>query len=373
MRQSLFAFQVLAGAACGLGPYDVPAGDSSGLTGLGPRVENTLGIPLDPTATTAVPDAESGSEGDGASSGDAPSSEVTGPSFDLGTPPTFDDPLPAGCTARKVDFLFIVSRAYWIEDEQPQYLAALPAFMETIETRFAGYDKHILVANPDADWGHSVCDAEGGCIDGVCKWASGYPCGAVEETTDCDWEIGAGVVFPAGHGASNHPCPLVAGRRYIVEEHPQKLAAFKCMARLGLSGNKPRPGDTLVAALAPELNDVSGCNAGFLRDDALLVITIISDAEDYSETSLEDWYDALVEARGGDLRSVALLGLISDAGQLGGKCPYIYEEWIPKTRPLLELVPGSVYGSCCEPDYLPFFEQATDIVLEACTFNYGPE
>jgi hypothetical protein len=53
----------------------------------------------------------------------------------------------------------------------------------------------------------------------------------------------------------------------------------------------------MVAALQPAINDPDNeyaCNGGFLRDDALLVVTIIQDT--YDEDSLgtvEEWIEAL--------------------------------------------------------------------------------
>ena len=35
-------------------------------------------------------------------------------------------------------------------------------------------------------------------------------------------------------------------------------------------------GDALVAAMSPQLDQFGACNEGFIRDDALLMVTIIA-------------------------------------------------------------------------------------------------
>jgi hypothetical protein len=69
----------------------------------------------------------------------------------------------------------------------------------------------------------------------------------------------------------------------------------------------PPIGDALIAALSPYLS-VGECNKGFLRDDALLFITFISDTEDdKSKTTPADWYKAIVKAKHGDPGAVVTL------------------------------------------------------------------
>lgn len=359
------ALSALVLAGCGLGPYETPG--ASGTTGVASRGESSRGESTGaaeaPAPTTTEVALESGSEG--ASGGEIPP-ETSGPAFDLGDVPPGRDTRPIGCIERKVDFLFIVSRYYTMISELPYYEASLPSFLETIETKFADYDRHILFANPASDWGNSYCD-EGACVDGVCPKVPGYPCGAVQNTTECDWTAGAGIVFPAGSFGSNHLCPLVGGRRYIVEEHPQRAAAFDCLAHVGFNGNVPTLGDALVTALSPETNAPGGCNAGFLRDDALLVVAMISDnGSPFDKMSgPQDWYDAVAAVRD-DMRSVAVYGVMSDKGLPGAKCPGVYEGYAPMWTFLDMMVPQSVFTSSCDPDWSSGFDAATDLVLHAC-------
>jgi hypothetical protein len=80
-------------------------------------------------------------------------------------------------------------------------------------------------------------------------------------------------------------------------------------ASLGWAPTGPTPpiGDALIAALSPYLS-VGECNKGFLRDDALLFITFITDSEDEkSKTYVSDWYKAIVKAKHGDPGAVVTL------------------------------------------------------------------
>src|SRR5690606_5187474 len=75
-------------------------------------------------------------------------------------------------------------------------------------------------------------------------------------------------------------CMLVGGPRHATAEQPDLVAAFTCMGSRGFAG----PGDeqtmsSMLAAVGP-LVAPGQCNEGFLRDDAILVVTIITDEED---------------------------------------------------------------------------------------------
>jgi hypothetical protein len=67
--------------------------------------------------------------------------------------------------------------------------------------------------------------------------------------------------------------------------------------------------DALVAALAPEINGVGGCNAGFLRSDAVLEITFVSDNGQYKDSGTpQECHDAVLAAKAGDPAAVVVLG-----------------------------------------------------------------
>jgi hypothetical protein len=293
----------------------------------------------------------------------------TEPLRDLGGEPDFGPDKPLGCKG-KIDFLFLISRDGTMKTEQQQLLASFPGFIDTIETMFPEFDTHIMVANPEGTW------AGWGCEKYLCEndapycgdYGKDYVCGpgSYEQVTECDEVLGAGLLFNAGPYATNTPCSLAGGHRYITRDEPDQLAAFECIARVGTYGYPPPIGDALLAALSPYLS-VGECNKGFLRDDALLFLTFISDSEDeYSKTTPADWYKAIVKAKHGDPGAVVTL-LVA---------PQYAPEDIPgctvdgdhdsKLRDLITMFPFHVEGDTCEPSYAPYFTAAAELVGKAC-------
>src|SRR5690606_31696793 len=82
---------------------------------------------------------------------------------------------------------------------------------------------------------------------------------------------------------------------------------FACVAQVG-TGGANEVGAALAAAVAPEINAPGGCNDGFLRDDALLMVTMVTPSYDDSFTgSVEEWYQAVVAAKHGDPGAIVML------------------------------------------------------------------
>ena len=272
----------------------------------------------------------------------------------------------SGC--EKVDFLFIIDNSVSMSDQQAALIASFPGFMSTIQsTLSATSDYHIMVADTDDETRCTADNCQTGDMgaDTLCiQAANGYACNTQFDA--CDNLIGAGVVHPAGDGASNMPCSIAGGNRYITEGESDLTATFSCMAQVGLAGHPAeRPMDSLVAAMSPQLNEAGGCNEGFLRDDAILVITFISDDPNYEDADgHQQWYDAVVDAKGGNADAVAVLGLTPNFdGCQDGKGP-------PKGSHWSDFVAmwGShgLEASVCNLDYAPFFQQAVEIIDETC-------
>lgn len=266
-----------------------------------------------------------------------------------------------GCT--KVDFLFVVDNSVSMNDEQDTLVASFPGFMDTIQnTVSASSDYHILVADTDA-WGR--CNTAN-------PWMGLTPehttCNDYIESTvfeECDRVRGAGVVHPAGEYASNTPCDVYGGARYIIQGDPNASATFACMAKVGTAGHSSeRPMEAIVGALSPALNATGGCNDGFIRSDAILVITFISDDTNYEDTGTpQDWYDAVVAAKGGNANAVVVLGLTPYAGDVVGQHWHDFIAlWGAK----------GLEASVGLTDYTPFFAQAVGLIEEACE-DFIPE
>jgi hypothetical protein len=128
----------------------------------------------------------------------------------------------------------------------------------------------------------------------------------------------------------------------------------------------------MVEALRAEINDPQDedqCNTGFLREDALLVVTIIQDNfEEKSEGTVDEWIAALRAAKHGDEDAFAVLVLTTDVdlgyGQL---CwPDKFVGFKNRLRLLAEGVRHGFIGSICADSYVPFFAEHVADLAELC-------
>ena len=272
--------------------------------------------------------------------------------------PDFGPPQPLGCQG-KIDFLFVISADGTMKPVQERLLASFPNFMKAIEAQLPDFDVHILSGDSDNYWGLKDC--------GLCTTdcdPNGIPplCGAVIEA--CDKKLGAGVTFPVGEGASNRRCKLASGKRYIDSQEPDRTEAFQCIAQVGIGGDT-RAAEAMVRAL----QGPGACNEGFLRDDALLVVTLIQDTYDeFSAGTVDSWITALLDAKGGDKDAFALLVLTTDidVGYQQLCWPNQYNETKNRLRLLADGVEHGFIDSICAPDYEPFFAKTVDTIAELC-------
>jgi hypothetical protein len=160
------------------------------------------------------------------------------------------------------------------------------------------------------------------------------------------------------------------------------------------------PGDeqtmsSLLASVGP-LVAPGQCNEGFLRDDAILVVTIISDEEDSpsdivpvppldgscvpadadpnSTGDPAGWKAGLVASKGANEDAIVVLSLIGDC-DVGGSCPGIAQDMLggytgaepaPRIREFTQSFGYGSVGPVCAPDYAPFFEEAVSVIESAC-------
>lgn len=87
------------------------------------------------------------------------------------------------------------------------------------------------------------------------------------------------------------------------------------MAQVGRSG-LDLLGAAFTAALEPEINGPGGCNEGFLRDDALLFVTFVSDTpDDTSPGTPEQWAAQAIAAKHGDPNAIVILGIVAQSSR----------------------------------------------------------
>jgi hypothetical protein len=269
-----------------------------------------------------------------------------------------DGQLEEGC--KKVDLLFVIDNSGSMEDEQINLVNSFPSFIDEIQVQLAGTDGyHIGVISTDL---YAFND---GCL-----------------------QEGAMITATGGTGASNQVCgPFAAGHTYMTEADNLDVA-FSCAAQIGISGDGDERGmQTMQAALSQGMNAPGACNDGFLRDDALLVIVIITDEEDDHEVDgcsqlpqpgsngePAGWFAGVVANKAGAEQNIVVLSLIGPPGPDPAVCPaldkcqggIIGAEVANRVAQFTGMFTNGFVGRVCEPSYASFFQEAVAVIKSAC-------
>ena len=268
----------------------------------------------------------------------APSDEV---------PVTPEVLLRPGPGCQKLDLLFVIDNSRSMRDEQDSLARSFPNFIDVVEQVLDATDFHIMVVSTGGD----RHDEDEPALD----------------PEACDEIQGAG----KRSSADGEDCGIAGGLSYMADGQPNLADTFSCMARVGTDGSAfEEPMDAALAATSDALNAVGRCNAGFLRRDAILVVTLVTDEEDRASTGdPEDWRRALLGLKGGNEDALVVLGLVGDnnvdGGLLGGKCAGSDADGAPRLQQFVEGLNG-VLGSVCAEDYTPFFQTAVGAIDRAC-------
>ncbi|MGB1015130.1 MAG: hypothetical protein ACPG4T_13430 [Nannocystaceae bacterium] len=324
--------------------------------------------------TTAGSESETPTESESDTTTDATTDDTTtdDTTTDDTTTETTDDPTSdttdttsGGGECSQIDFVFAIDNSVSMEGEQAALNAAFPQFIETIKSEVTTDDYHIMVVDTDAE---TRCTPDA-CNGNPHETCNGYAC-MTEQFVACDNTRGAGVLHPAGDLASNTKCEPFGGKRYILEGEPNMVDTFVCMATVGTAGHpSERPVDALVEAVSEPLNMPGGCNEGFLREDAILVLTFISDDPNIEdENSAMAAYEAIVAAKGGDLDRTVVLGLIigSEVGCAVDNKPNAGNHWVEFINLFDE---RGLAGPVCSDDYNMFFQDAVATIADTCKIN----
>ncbi len=353
------ALACLFAAGCG--------GDRPAAAGTGGGADETVGIELS-TGVVAP---------------DPPPARLDLPELTAGV----DDARPLGCD--KVDFLFVIDNSGSMKDEQQSLIASFPGFIAAIQQHTTARDYHVMtistddgraVAEGDCHFEECWCAPSPTCCVRTCDHIFAETCNDLDcdalPVAACDMSYGSGRIAD-GLGAG---CGIADGRRYMLDSQPDLAATFECAASVGVGGDgDEKPMHAAIAAASQPANAPGGCNAGFLRDDALLVLVFITDEEDDPEGGADgspggphDWYDAIVAAKRGDPESVVVLGLVGDGNLPGALCPTPWDpgadgaEPAPRLQEFVRLFPRGALGSVCAVDYAPFFFEAVGVIDAAC-------
>jgi len=358
MRVALTLALTSALAACGGGAGASSFGDVT-QPGVSTAPAGSEGSTAGSSSSGAVADSSTSS-----TSSTSTNSTSDGVVWDMGMP-DFGPQQPVGCEG-KIDFLFVISAQGTMKPMQDRLLASFPGFMDAIKEELSNFDVHILVADPDEKWLLTDCTL---CTDDCDPQGVPPYCGAI--LTPCDQKIGAGLTFPSGIAASNRRCKLDSGRRYITSGQKDLYEAFACMAQVG-TGGAGTTGQAMVAALRPEFNDPMdeyACNGGFLREDALLVVTIIQDTYDGDSLgTADDWIAALRMAKNGDDDAFMVLVLTTDV-DLGYQQLCLPNQYNPNPNRLRTLADGVEHGfvgSICMDGYGEWFKERVTYLVDLC-------
>ncbi len=325
-----------------------------------------------PTSVTATADGTAG-DADGGDAGqdgadDAVDGSDGGIKLDVGGPDTAGSADDGGsadeCT--NVDVLFVIDNSASMADQQQSLIASFPGFVEGMKSNLELAESfHIGVVTSDAyDFNAPGCRG-----------------------------LGDLVTQTGGLESSQLPCgPYTSGARYMDDSEPDLGTAFACAGQVGINGNDDEKMlRATLDALEPSHNDPAGgeCNAGFARDDSLLVIVLISDEDDVAEPygcDPDDFFDNPCDTvgSGGDPdawvqelagyksnidSNVVVLSLVGLAG--GNSCGAV---------PASKLIGfANRFGAngftddVCASSYDEFFANALPIIDQACEDYIPPE
>lgn len=190
--------------------------------------------------------------------------------------------------------------------------------------------------------------------------------------------LGGLVVQTGGDDASGMQCGPYAQGDNFMTQHDDLHEVFACAARVGTDGSgAERPMEALEVAVRKDHGDPGECNEKFLRDDALLVVVLITDeadgpgdpSGDPSPGTPQDWFDTVVAAKSGIPENVVVVSLVHEHG---GPCPPEDDgdDGVNIADFTRLFGDNGFVGGICD-DYGQIFSQATGIIEGACN-NFVP-
>ncbi|MDC0720249.1 hypothetical protein [Nannocystis bainbridge] len=373
-------------SACG---DDVETSNSNATTGVttAPTTNstNTTSTTGSSQSGTEATSEASGSESNSDSETSAPTTTGTSdptstggsPKLDVGVEETTDgvttDGDEMGC--RKVDFLFIIDNSGSMSDEQQSLIDSFPGFISSIQDQLdEAQDYHIMVIDTDP-WVFGGCNLICPLFGNTCPVAGlDYTCGT--PPLECEDVLGAGVTHPRGLQSSSKDCNFSTGFRYMDVSEPDLTSTFACAAQVGTgsTSDPERPMEAMVQAVAPS-GPAFQCNNGFLRQDAILVVTIVTDEDDNfgdgSAGNPAGWKASLVAAKKGDEKALVVLGLYGDNDQPNSICGPLVDSSGAEPSPRIREFVNSfgdqgISGSVCAPSYDSFFSEAVGLIAQTC-------
>jgi len=340
-RLPIIALSLCLPLACTASPLDEDdaAESSSGAPVVPATTDDPTPDPLPGSTGSAPATTTTGESATGSTTGEG-DGEASGPPviFDYGGIPEAP-PIDEQCG--QVDFLFVIDNSGSMGGEQASLVANFPAFINGIQTVLETVDSYqVGVVTTDA-YSYNV--------------------------PGCN-QLSSLVVQTGGADSSNMMCgPYDEGANYMTELD-DLTTAFSCAAQVGTVGDATeRPMQATVEAVTRVEGDPGECNAGFIRDEALLVIVIITDEPDAASTGTPmTWYDDILAAKLGIPENVVVVSIINTpmggcSGGVATSMAMFTDMWGD----------NGFQVPICAPDYAPFFDEAVAIIDVACE-NYIP-
>jgi hypothetical protein len=292
----------------------------------------------------------SGSNGEGSDDGIS----VGDQKFDVGggsATGAGDDPQDAGC--KKVDFLFVIDSSNSMATNQAELIASFPEFVDSIYGSLDQVDSyHVGVVTSDAyEWNESGCQS-----------------------------IGALVTQTGGKDSGMQTCgPFASGARFMSNEDDLD-EAFACTALIGTGGdNDEAMMEGALQAVSSELNEPGACNDGFIRQDALLVLVLITDEDDPgtcinggqscdgSPGDPDEWFDFIVDVKGGHAENIVALSLTRGAPDNSCGSEQGTETDGERIMSFVNRFGNTgLTGDICASSFGAFFDRAVGLISSAC-------
>lgn len=364
MRTSIALLHALLFIGCSAGVEDRDSGPD--FAGTGDIGDDGSGSPSGAGSGAADGSDSGDGGGDGPGDGSGDGSDSSGPA----TP-----------TARcdKIDFLVVVESAWadevngnWVYyDSYGKLREGFESLVSSLYVEVEVEDFRVLVTASSPASEEVICDPA---LD---------QCPADYGLDACDVQLGAG---RNGFAVPDWGVMECMEGRFLESGQPDIPAAFSCLVEWWWYEDGLYPyyagdeDDRLMDAMSLALGEQAQpgqCNAGFLRDDALLVVLLLEQGgdgqPDVSSGTVESWREAIVGAKQGNEGNVVVLGLAPDGGTRSSLCsPSESDELGAKVRSLVEGFPNHKWASSCLPDYVPFFDVAAEVIDGACE-EFTPE
>ena len=272
---------------------------------------------------------------------DGDQTDARGPNFDAWVPPPLVD---ANNSCSKMDILFVVDNSGSMAQEQANLAQNFPLFIQVLEDRNLDYRVGITTT------------------------------GRTYTYTDF---LGLPTTQNGDDGELLQRCDMT--NRWVSPTDPTPAQTFACAAEVGTSG----PADEMPLAVTKAAfteQVTNGTNAGFLRDDALLAIVILTDENDcsYEQSVSLGFFEFLCESNMEPVQTyVNTLDMVK--GERGRwataviagptDCSSEFGDAARATR-LQEFVTltgdNAVFSSICEGDLTVGLEAALDTFEQAC-------